>query len=360
MQKGQLTGRTARFVRRHRQFREPMRYVLTRVSAHRQGPRQDIAIFSARRSGSTWLMEVIATQPRMRYVNEAFLFGYLPGYMNGVLRPDALKVVEVPAGAEEQFRRYLTDPRASRIRTAYNPLSPTYHPFTDRRVLKIVHATAIANWIDDQGLGFHIVYLLRHPVATVMSMAAVSSAFRSHANLASAAFSSKVLTPTQRTLARALAEEGDAIDRYTLEWCLDNAVPFRCVGEARRRWTLMTYEEMCLAPRQSIDMLARNLDLPRPDLMLGHMEIPSAATAPRRVAQLVGEIGVSRVTGWQYRLGFLGGKAREERILSICNDFGIDAYRAGSAVAGPAWLNFPEITHITSVPRDQPNSMDPG
>ncbi|MDQ3451673.1 MAG: sulfotransferase domain-containing protein [Actinomycetota bacterium] len=335
-----LTGAVARFVRARPGLREPLREVLTRVGRHRSGPRNDIVLISARRSGSTWLMELLGTQPRMRYVDEPCEQFYYRRHglrtgLEDVLPVMDSKLVAVAEADAEHYRNFFADPKATRIHGPYDPTRPTFHFSTDRRVLKIVNATALAQWLDDQRLGFDMVYLLRHPVPTVVSMAA-SVALRAQANLRHEGFVERHLTGEQERLGWDLLRSGSPLQRFALDWCLDSIVPFRAVSDQERDWTVLTYEELCLFPRQTVALLTERLGLDEPDRLLKQLQVPSQSTAQVRLDVFATEDAQQRVSRWR-------GKADPEDVRAIhevVDSFGIDAYGPDSAIARPRWLHF--------------------
>lgn len=67
-----LASAVARRIRDDDLIREGLRSVLTRLNAHRPDQAPDVVIVSTPRSGSTWLMEVLATEPGMKPIDEPF------------------------------------------------------------------------------------------------------------------------------------------------------------------------------------------------------------------------------------------------------------------------------------------------
>ena len=335
-----LTGALARFVRARSGLREPLREALTRVGRHRPGPRNDILIISARRSGSTWLMELLATQPRMRYVDEPceqFYYGRhgLRTGLEGVLPMMDSKLVDVAEADADHYRTFFADPKATRIHGPYDPTRPTFHFLTDRRVLKIVNATALAQWLDDQRLGFDMVYLLRHPVPTVVSMAA-SVALRAEANLRHKGFVEHHLTGEQERLGWDLLRSGSPLQRFALDWSLDSIVPFRAVADQGREWTVLTYEELSLSPSQTVALLTARLALAQPERLLEQLQVPSQSTAQGRLETIATEDSRQRVSRWRDKVDPQDVRAIHE----VVDRFGIDAYGPDSAIARPRWLHF--------------------
>lgn len=338
-----LNDKAVAFVRDRAALREPIREVLTRVSTHRPGPQNDIMIYACRRSGSTWLMELLASQPRMRYVVDPCSRRWRERQsavgLRAVLLAGETKIITIPPEAESLFRDYLRDPAATRICTAYNPFSSTFHLSTDRRVVKIVNATAVADWIDDQALGFDVICLVRHPVPTVLSMVKAGMTFGVEANLNHESFVERFLSPDQVEFAKRVIADGSELERCALEWSLDNLGLMRAV-QAGRGWAMLTYEEINLSPIQTIEFLSERFGLERPDLMLRQVGVASSSTASSRLEAMAQEGASRRVAGWQDSVD----EATQEAILGICDSLGVDIYQRGQALARPEWIRFAETS----------------
>ena len=52
---------------------EPWAFVKRLANVHRQGEKPNIFLFSTARSGSTWVVEMLATQPGMKLIDEPLL-----------------------------------------------------------------------------------------------------------------------------------------------------------------------------------------------------------------------------------------------------------------------------------------------
>jgi len=332
-------GRGGRVIRATPGLREPLRRLLTSIGVHRSGGQEDIAILSCRRAGSTWLMQMLAATPGIRSVNEPDLPELiaqrgLPTGLEGVLKPHFRKVLDVPTGSEELFRSYLFDPRITRIRGPYNPFSPSFHLLTDRRVLKMVHATAIAEWIANQGL--RPVYLVRHPIASALSMTRSATTLRVEANLRHEGFRARFLGDDQVELAWSVMESGSPLERFVLEWCLDNLGPLRASRKHPDRWTVLSYEELVLSATRLVPVLGRRLDLHDPDRMLRVVRTPSASTRGGSHAKLRQKDPLQLVGLWERDVDH----ETQARLFEIVERFEIDVYRPDTIMPTERYLNF--------------------
>ena len=136
------------------------------ATVHRPGQLADVAVVSSPRSGSTWLMEMIATQTGMKYINE-------PDHKALLERHHALRIaprwlwLSLTRREKQDLAHYLLDDRRSGLFGPVNPLEGIHSWRTNRRALKLIRMTALVEWLD--ALGFETVYLLRHPIPQAQS-----------------------------------------------------------------------------------------------------------------------------------------------------------------------------------------------
>ncbi len=109
-------------------LRDPLRWLVTRLSIHGSGSDPDIIIHATPRSGSTWLMEVLGSEPHTKFISEPFSPSMvkkagLPTGHEGKLHYNDAKIVSIQAGSEQQFRHFLTENSFTRLRGPYNIFS---------------------------------------------------------------------------------------------------------------------------------------------------------------------------------------------------------------------------------------------
>lgn len=301
-------------------------------NVHRPDGTPNVLLFSTPRSGSTWLMELIWTQPGFKYCNQPLsLFNPHVRRHLGIDRWEALyEESSVPT-----FERYFADIFAGRVRFANpNPLRGHYRPVTRRIVVKEIHG--LADRIAWFGSTFdaRIVYLLRHPIAVAISSerfpllgAFLETSYREH-------FSGE-----QLILADRIASLGSHLEQGVLSWCLQNAVPLRASTDD---WAVVTYEQMVVEPEPVITELARTLSLPAPDRMRAALTVPSVNVkikSSEETQHLLYETAAERrpdlVDKWRRRVD----ASDEARAMEIVEVFGIDTYTAGDVFpADHAWI----------------------
>jgi hypothetical protein len=342
-----IRPRIRRFFEKHKGTRQGLRYVLTRFGVHRGRGKDDILLLSSPRAGSTWLMEVIASEPGMRFVNEPLRPEYvdkarLPTQLDE-LPPLERKILDMPYSAEKQLRSIFTDPRITRLFGPYDFFSPQFHWLTTRRIIKEVHSLGIADWIDHQDLGFKIVYLLRHPVSTALSMIR-GCTLRAEANLRHQNFRERYLTKAQVELGWTVLHDGSEFEKRILEWCLENIVPWKIVTTRPHDWLVVTYEELVLSPDQSLRLIASRLGLQHLDRLRQAMTRPSASTHDSRLKLVRSSDPEFLVQEWRSSVS----AEMEAQAHTIIQEFGISAYECGSYVARDEFLHFPETPRLKS------------
>lgn len=284
-------------------------------------------------------MELIGAVPGVRFVNEPFEPEFvaekgLPTYLES-LSVRERKVLGIPESenGKKLFCRHLMDYGKTRIKGPYFPFSPQFHVISNRRVLKVVHATAIVEWIIHQELNFQPILLIRHPIATALSLLKSSNALRSKANLLHTGFREDYLDDRLINLAESILKRGDQMECFVLEWCLDN-LPIQRAHERNPEWLLISYEEMNLNPVASIELIADKFDLDTGKLMKV-MGNPSASTTRDRREALQADKS-RKISRWRTVVD----KQTEKRLFSIIKEFGIEFYSEGSLLPQRALLNF--------------------
>ena len=308
------------------------RFVKSTSNIHLADGRPDVFLCSTPRSGSTWIMELIWSQPGFKTCNEP-LYLENPAVRKHLGIDDWNELFSL--AATERVRRYLQRLSDGELGfTNPSPLRRYYRPISHRIVFKEIHACADrVNWFRDT-FGARIVYLLRHPIAVTLSSerwptlpAFLTSDYRRH------------LDDEQLARSEWISQHGTELERGVLAWCLQNVVPLR---EAAPDWAIVTYEQLVLDPEPVIGELVRKLELPKPERMMERLGVPArnlnkSTEEVRRV--LSGGDHSERpylVEKWRTRVD-----VREEaRLLSILDLFGLDCYRAGDPLpAGSLWIS---------------------
>ena len=303
------------------------------TNIHRPDGRPNVFIFSTPRSGSTWLMELILTQPGFKPCSEPFNLA-VPAVREHLARLGIRGWADFhgpgATAAIEAHIRGFCDGRLS----FKNPfLHRNYFRLVTRRIVfKILHAgEERINWFRNTFHG-RVVLLLRHPVPVSLSREVYP---RLEARLESDY--SRHFTDEQLREASKILASGTKLERGVLDWCLQNAVALQ---SAAPDWAIISYEQLVLDPHPVLDLLARRLELPEPERMARRLGVPSASTyksdeRTRTVLAGRGQEEKSRwlVEKWRQRVT----EEEERRAMDILEMFKVEAYRFGMSLPAD-WL----------------------
>ncbi len=299
---------------------------------HLPDGRPNVFLYSTPRSGSTWLMELIWTQPGFKTCNQP-LYLEIPPVRRHLGIDDWVELYS--REALPRIERYLARICAGRIGfTNPNPFRRYYRPISRRIVFKEIHAAADVAGLARERLNCRVVYLLRHPIAVTLSSERWPTLPAMLASDHRRRFSAEELATAERIL-----ERGDRLERGVLAWCLQNAAALRIAGED---WAIVTYEQLVLDPLPAIEELARALDLPRPERMVRRLPVPSVnvrSKSTEETRRLLTEGGPGSrpylVEKWRRTVG----PRDEARAMAVLEAFGLDAYRVGDVLpAERLWL----------------------
>jgi len=206
--------------------------------------RDTVLVVSTGRSGSTWVAEVLNHRNEYRLVFEpfrrervraarAFRIGqYIdPGEQDHPLGPPTDRIL---AG---RVRSWWTDDQ-NRKRVAR------------RRIVKEIRITNLLPWIRARHPELPIVYAVRDPVSVARSWLELGWGD----NLAELLAQEELLAQFARIddEIRAVAREGDEVERLVLRWCLENAVP---LGAELPNVHRLAYERLRSAPEEELERL---------------------------------------------------------------------------------------------------------
>lgn len=305
------------------------------TNVHRRGARPDVFLFATPRSGSTWLMEIIASQPGFKYYDEPLnprrenvqFSGMFPDF--SALMPDA--------GQDERIIGFLKELQAGRHGYMNPPPFRRHHRFfTDRIVFKIHEIEHLMDRAAE-ACGGRLIYLLRHPIANSISRVVQP---RLEFFLRSSYHAALVGDATREAEIRRLAQAGSTLQRAVVSWCFENLETLRHPSASR---LVVTYEELVLNPVKSCDLLMQRLDLDDRESMLASFERPAinirmshAETLAAMKSPDAGEKRIRLVTKWRARME----PRHIAETATVLAAFDIDAYDPAQVLAKPALLHF--------------------
>lgn len=312
---------------------------------HRQREKKNIFLLATPRGGSTWVMEIIASQPRMKYYDEPFNIRRANVQKTGVFTTwEQL----MPGTADrEQVFAYIRALERNRYRFLNPaPLRKNHRFLTDRIVYKVHELAHMAGDIE-QELGGQIVYLLRHPISTTISRVVYP---RLDAYLTSAYFRDRYLSDTQYLEIHRLATSGSKLQKGMVAWCYENLVPLKHSNPTT--WLVITYEEIVLNPVKSCRLMFERLRLTDLNALIVSVDEPASnivmSDAGTR-ALMKGPDDTRRRLGLVRKWTTKVRPEEERQAFDVMDLFGLDAYRYGRLVAHDRYLNFGDtIQHIAT------------
>lgn len=295
---------------------------------------KNIFIFVTPRSGSTWLMEIIALQPHMKYINEPlnirnpFVRKHLLNHFWEILLPNPKR--------EEILYKYFNNLTNNKIKTL-NPI-PTkryYRFYTDRIVFKIHAVKDMINWFEEK-FDPHIIYLIRHPVAVTLSRKKLP---RLEYFIKNKIYCEKYLNKDQSEFAKNIIRIGTNFERGILSWCLQNLPPLKF--QNNKEWIILSYEEMVLKPDKILNMLSERLNLKvfnkeiiyKPSMNIYKNDFETLNALSDSNLEKSKEFLIKK---WEKRIG----PEQKEMAFKILKKFEIDAYNINGYLPHNRYLNF--------------------
>jgi hypothetical protein len=224
------------------------------TSFHRQNSnKKNVMIFSTARSGSTWLMELIASSGKFKIINEPFLFYK---YQNNIYPLQKGWEYLLPGNdrkrkIENYFNELIYKNHEEFIPAFYKS---NYHIITDQVIFKILRTKDMINWYKNE-FNTKVIYLLRHPIATNLSRVKYS---RLPLFLNNEKFITTFLDKNSIDYAQSILQNGDELQKKVLDWCLQNLPALKFSDKSD--WFKIYYEDLVLKPYDTLKKLSDFLD----------------------------------------------------------------------------------------------------
>lgn len=305
------------------------------VSMVKRPLRRPIFVFATRRGGSTLLMQMIYSQPGLDYIDQPLDFHRYHPHRDRLPKPYLNRFLSLDEKDSQQLRAYFQSLLAGkfRIRHQWNWLDLHYSFLVNRLVVKELATKWMIGWFAEE-FDIDVVYLLRHPIPTALSIIQRGWPCMANAFLRDEAFCEEYLSAELLDLARAILQHGSALEQYVLEWCLDNVDPLR--RSPSQPWLCVTHEEIVLRPVQMSEMICLRLDLPAPNRMATAIDNPTRTTSNNSRSLIKSKGPKYLVNRWVETLS-TGDK---QRVQAILDAFEIQCYSADGALPNPKNCHF--------------------
>lgn len=202
---------------------------------------------------------------------------YHPGADRLPVPPPGQRFITLTETERGPFREYLNEVFTGQERHygQWRVYSSDFHFRVDRVVAKILNGLPLIQWIAAAFPQAALVYLLRHPVPTSLSILRREWGQLAPVFLRDTDFVEQHLG---RDRARECAEfltRATPLQSHILEWGLENLVPLS-TPPAKRSWLTVAYEDLITAPLRLSEQLVRHT------AMNGAAEIAKVVSRPSR------------------------------------------------------------------------------
>jgi len=301
------------------------------TTRHVPGTKRDICLFCTRRGGSTMVMEAIAANRGVKFLDqpvEATTETLTASQARLMPKVDSGELVSLDDELEARLRRLLDGifDGSLPINAPWRFWQRSFDFRTDRLVLKIVGAKALIDWFD-RSYDLDIAYVTRHPIPQSLSCIRNGWSLTARAYLRDHAFVSAHLDAATEAWCWDVLRSGSPLDRFVLNWALENLVPLRLLPD-RSHWTYISYEATVLDPEAVLVRLADALDLDDVDAMRRSIARPSRSsglsTDDRRGLIEAGD-RPALLASWRRHVE----AGDERRAMAALDRLGLDLYRPG-------------------------------
>ena len=245
-----------------------MKSFIKSISNKHNDKGENVMIFSTPRSGSTWLMELIKTQPQFKICNE-------PLNIRNVNIASALGTSKWADLYSENYtevqKKYFREIILNKhLFLNGSPFRKYYRPISSRIVFKIINAgELIANDIAEASKS-KLIYLIRHPIAVSLSRNQLPR-FDALTN----ASIDKELSLEEIEAIKKYKYDNNHLIKATLSWCIQNKL---ALNRSNKNWIIFTYEQLVVNPDPIIKLLSKELDFKKSERIYSNLKIPSAVT----------------------------------------------------------------------------------
>ncbi|MFW6390008.1 MAG: sulfotransferase domain-containing protein, partial [Halanaerobiales bacterium] len=264
-----------------------LKKILNLMHVHKNSSKKDIFIFSSFRSGSTWLAEIIKSQPGIKFPISPNKIEFLPNidsyYKKIKPRPYYIKL---NSREKNILKKYIQKTSSAEIvyGRRYIDIFKKNHSFvTDRSVFRLLRSNYLYKWFDTN-FDIYKIFLIRHPIAASISRKKIwenssNPSYWSPNNkyfLNSKFFCKNHLTTEQKKYLENKVQDCSLLEKFIISWCLENLSLIKKVQNQNNNFIFLTYEDLLINSNKILNFLSDNLNLPDIDKMKEQLKIPSS------------------------------------------------------------------------------------
>ncbi|MFW6015827.1 MAG: sulfotransferase domain-containing protein [bacterium] len=332
--------------------------LLELIHFHKSSSKKDIFIFTTFRSGSTWLAEIIESQPRIKFSGAPPLSPDKVEYFNNICNyTDIIKprwqYCNLDIKESELIKEYISKIKNGKIlnsRRYGNLFSKNHNFITDRTVIRYLRSCALIDWFCDN-FDDYTIFLSRHPIPTSLSRLKIWNrndkikywGYYIEDFLKSDYYTSTFLTNDLLKYVNYKYKVSNDLEKFVLSWCLEFLPIMKKMNKLKKNnnFIILTYEEMVLNTDKVIQLLSNKLQLDNRDRMFRQAKIPSTTVRHSdentRIKFENGDYGQRYlIEKWKKEIDI----NQEKKIFEIIDKFNIDMYNYGNVLPKDNYFNF--------------------
>jgi hypothetical protein len=294
---------------------------------HYDSDKLDVFIFANRRSGSTWLMELIYSQSDFKYSDQP------PNKIfNGPNNSCRTNRYEEISSMEEFRNCKIISTIKNIIRddvqvsTPWNILDSRYSFLTSRYVVKFTDIVPFIGVVE-KNVDAHYIYMLRHPIPTALSIKKKGWGPVLEPFLKANSFARNNISYSLFCLSMDIMKSGSKLERYVLEWLLRNVVPLKKINKGRPDWLVITYEHLVVRPNDTLKKICKDLKLDEINEMKERVNLPSGNADKQSLKKIGDKENEKLIRSWEDKVS----KRQKRNINDMLGKFGVlDFYSAHS------------------------------
>ena len=310
-------------------------------NVHRQGASPNIFLFATARGGSTWLMEILASQRGMKYYDEPFNIRRAVVARAGVFTDWESMMPDT--GDPDRVVHYIHDMVDGRYPFMNPPPFRPHHRFFTNRIVFKIHELEHLIGVMAARCNGQVVYLLRHPIPTTLSRKVLP---RLELFTSSKYYSTLIGDEARLAEIRRLAATGNHLQRGVVSWCYENLVPLK---HRDFEGLFVAYEELVLNPVKSAELLLNRLQFTDKQAMIRAFGQPAAniAMSSTETRQMWGTADDRTRRGYLVAKWLSKISERDTRaVADVLALFGIDDYSADRVLPHPRQLHFTDTPSL--------------
>ena len=300
-------------------IKQLIKYLVWSQLKYEQGEKKNIFIFTSRRSGGTWLTEIIARQKGIRQISEPFALNHVAyPLVREIPIQEHDQLIHLGDEDLKQLEAYFEHLRSGRliVNSEWNPFNSKLNYKSDRIVFKIPNAHAMMPWFMER-YDAHFLLHVRHPIG--QSLSCIKRDFKNTAEvyLNNPWFVENHLTQEMVDESWKILQSGSEIEQHVLNWCLENRVPAELAKQDK--FYVSRYEDMVHELDKSLEEIGKYCDMPY-HTTFHHYRKPSKTTGSDRLDNI--KNGQDVAYHWKKKVG----EAEEKRANEIMELFQIPFY----------------------------------